>query len=392
MDRTQIRQLVPVIAGTLTAMLPTYTVPFLISGAVEVGHFGLEAASWIGTASIGAVAIASMAVAPLLNRIPLRQSIVGLGLAATLSYLLMAAVSSFAGFLLLAIAGGAACGGLLGCMAMVVARTADPDRSYGVIYASTGVVFAVLMFLLPTVGAAFSPAMMFVLIAAVALCTLPIAVRVSADANAHAGPEAGSVAPVNWAWVLLLVLVMTISQPLYGGVYGFSERKAVEVGLGSVEVGVVLSVSTLLCIIGSLCVAAIGTRYGRLIPTVVVMALATVAYGLTLRATDPTAFIIGFLIFGFMQLAMNSYFFGLASALDRDGKVAALLQGYSLIPYALGTGIFGSLTKGGALTSLALPAVAINLIATILLLPILIALDRQNRRTQAAGTLNLQPE
>ena len=390
MDRTQIRQLIPVIAGTLVAMLPTYTVPFLISGAVQMGHFGLEAASWIGTASIASVAIASMAVSPLLNRLPLRLSIACFGLTAAVSYLLLATVSSFAGFMLLAIVGGAACGALLGCMAMVVARTPDPDRSYGVIYATTGIVFAVLMFLLPTVDHVFSPALMFVLIAAVALGALPVAVRVKADANSHAGPEGVGVAPVNWVWVLLLVLVMTISQPLYGGVFGFSERKAVEVGLNSVQVGAALSTSTLLCIIGSLCVAAIGTRFGRLLPTVVVMTLATVAYGLTLRATDPTAFIIGFLIFGFMQLALNSYMFGLASALDRDGKVAALLQGYSLIPYALGTGIFGSLTKGGPLTSLALPAVAINVVATILLLPILIALDRQNKRAQPAGILNLQ--
>ena len=379
MDRHQAKQLIPAIAGTMIAMLPMETTPFLISGAVGSGHLDLEAASWVGTASIGAVATTSIAISPLLGRIPLRLTVVSLGAVVAASYLLMALATSFAGYLFLAVSAGAACGGLLGCMAMVVAATRDPDRSYGVIYASTGIVFAALLFALPAVGAAFSVAMMFVLNAAVALLALPLATRVRArDASSHDG-EGGTSARVNWNWVILLIFIMSIAFPIYGGVYGFAERKAVEVGLSSVQAGMVLSAATLLTIIGTLFVAAIGTRFGRLLPTLAVMFLATAAYGLTLRATEPTAFIIGFLIFGFMQLTLNSYFFGLASALDRGGKVAAFLQGYSLIPYALGTGIFGSLTQGGPLTLLAMPAIGVNLLATVLLLPILISLDR--RRT-----------
>ena len=108
----------------------------------------------------------------------------------------------------------------------------------------------------------------------------------------------------------------------------------------------------------------------------VLIGLATISYVLTLQATGPTGYIIGFLIFGFIQLAMNSYTFGLASALDRTGHVAALLQGYSLVPYALGAGLFGSLSQGTQLTSLALPAVVINIVAIVLLLPLLMAFKR----------------
>ena len=380
MNRNMMRQLVPVIAGTLSAMLPMETTPFLISGAVRAGHLSVEAAGWIGTASIGAVAAGSMALSPLLHRIPFRSSVIGLSLTTVLAYLLMALASSFAQFMGLAILAGGACGGMLACMAMVVAGTPDPDRSYGAIYASTGVIFAVLLFLVPYVGDTYSPAMMFVLIAAAALIALPVAARVKLGDMPQSEEEVAAPSRINWFWVGLLVLVMSIAFPLYGGVYGFAERKAVEVGLSSVQSGMVISAATILTIMGSVCVATIGTRFGRLIPTVVVMCLATTAYGLTLQATGPAGFVIGFLIFGFMQLALNSYIFGLASALDRGGKVAALLQGYSLVPYALGAGIFGSLTEGGKLTSLAMPAVALNIAATILLLPILVVLDRSSRK------------
>lgn len=377
MNRSQAKQLIPVIAGTLVAMLPMETTPFLISGAVKAGHLGIEAAGWIGTASIAAVAAASMAIAPVLGRISLRATVISLGLVAAVSYLLMAVAASFALFMVLAVLAGSACGGLLGCMAMIVAGTPDPDRSYGVIYAATGVVFATLLFALPAVGEAFSAAMMFVLIAVLAFAALPVAARVVGRTEVHHGEDAGAAGPINWVWVGLLVLIMTVAFPLYGGVYGFAERKAVEVGLSSVQAGMVISAGTILTILGTLCVAAIGTRFGRLKPTVAVMTLATAAYGLTLGAARPSEFVIGFLLFGFMQLALNSYFFGLASALDRGGKVAASLQGFSLVPYALGTGIFGSLTEGGPLTPLAAPAVTVNIIATLMLLPILVSLDRR---------------
>ena len=377
MNRAMVRQLAPATAGTLTAMLPMETTPFLISGSIRIGHLSVEAAGWIGTASLAAVAAGSMLLSPLLGRIPLRRAAMAFSLMTMASYLLMAVAKSFLAFMILAIAAGGACGCLLACMAMVVAATPDPDRSYGIIYASTGIFFAALLFLLPTVGELVSPAMMFVLIAAVALLAFPILsrVRVGGDVgDAGSGIEPAS---INWAWVGLLIFVMSIAFPVYGGTYGFAERKAVEVGLTSVQAGMVISMATLLSIVGTVCVATVGTRFGRLAPTLTVMIVATVAYGLTLRSTDPTGFIIGFLIFGLMQLALNAYFFGLASALDREGRVAALLQGYSLIPYALGPGIFGSLTEGGALTSLAAPAVVINLVATGLLLPMLIALDRR---------------
>ena len=91
---------------------------------------------------------------------------------------------------------------------------------------------------------------------------------------------------------------------------------------------------------------------------------------------SPARYVPGLLLFGFVQLALNSYFFGLAAALDRSGRWAAALQGYSLIPYALGPGLFGSLLHGGKLSSLAWPAVGVNLLGLALLSPVLIRLER----------------
>lgn len=110
------------------------------------------------------------------------------------------------------------------------------------------------------------------------------------------------------------------------------------------------------------------------------MAIATVAYGLALGARAVEPFVLGMLAFGLIQMALNSYFFGLASVLDPGGRVAAFLQGFSLIPYALGAALFGTL---GNLPEVAIPAMAVNILGALILLPVLLKLDRAAKGARA---------
>ncbi|WP_157218025.1 MFS transporter [Flavisphingomonas formosensis] len=378
LDRRYAAEIFPLIMGTFIAMLPMEATPFVIGGLVQAG-LSTEQAGWVGTTSIFAVALVSMFTPPLISRLPFRTTMIAFGLVTILAYAMLGATTSFTLLLLIGTLAGAGSGGLLAGMAMRVARTADPDRSYGYIYASTGVGFALLLLVLPIVGSRFGHAAMFVLIAAVGGLILPLLCRLPVDhvAQEETGATDGGIC---WPFVAIVVLVMTVAFPIYGGTYGFAERKAVEIGLSARQAGQVLAGATMLTIVGSAIVAFIGTRWGRLMPTVVVMLIATLAYYLVLGARSPAGYAAGMLLFGLMQLALNSYFFGLASALDRAGGVAATLQGFSLIPYALGSGLFGSLTGGGSLHMLALPAAGLNLAGLLILLPVLVALDRNMRR------------
>jgi hypothetical protein len=268
-------------------------------------------------------------------------------------------------------------------MAMWITKTPNPDRVYGLIYAVATAVFALLLLILPLVGdRAGTPAMFLTLAMTVALIT-PALHWLDNVGGRNPGQSAAPPRHIG-RLVALVVLVMTIAFSLYGGVYGFSERKAVAIGLGATSIGVIVSAATMLTVIGSMLVTVVGTRPGRTLPTMVKMGIATVAYGLVLGAQGAPLYIIGMLAFGLMQMALNSYFFGLASALDPEGRVAAALQGYSLIPYALGAGLFGSLARNGDLTFLALPAVVINVIAALILLPMLRWLDRLQLMPQSS--------
>ncbi|HKR87120.1 MAG TPA: MFS transporter [Phenylobacterium sp.] len=381
-DVKLLRRIWPVIAGTTVAMIPMETAPFLISAVVESSGITQAQAGWVGSASVGAVAVTSMIAAPALHRLPFRRTMGCCALLLILGYAGLIAAGSLWSVVLLAVIAGAGSGGLISGMAMLVAGLPDPDKAYGYIYASTGFAFALLLLLLPMADKSFGPGALFAVIAAAAaLASLALA-KLAAPAE---GEEAGDGAAgqVRWGAAGLVALVMTIGFPLYGGIFGMAERKALEVGMTSVQAGATLSAATLLSIAGSMLVAVVGVRWGRVLPTVVVMLLATLAYYLTLGARDAGAFVPGLLMFGFMQLGLNSYFFGLASVLDRGGRIAAALQGYSLIPYALGPGLFVSLVGAGPLTQLAVPAVAVNIAALVILLPVLIAVDHRARARPA---------
>lgn len=372
----------PLIGGTFLGMYPMMTTPILIGGAVDSAHLSAEQAGWVGTLSIAAVAVASMALPPLLRRFPGRMPLFLFAAMLVVGYLGFAIAGDFASFSLFALLGGAGSGGLLAGMAMRIAKAPSPDQVYGIIYAVATGIFAALLLALPIVGGAYGIAIEFLVLALVALAMTPALIWVGEDVADVGGPEA-AVGRKPWGMIAVVVLVMTIAFPLYGGVYAFSERRAVSIGLSPAEIGATLGAATVMTMIGASLVAWVGTRPGRTIPTLVTMAIATLSYALVLGSQGTTLFAAGMLAFGLMQMALNSYFFGLASVLDREGRIAAALQGYSLVPYALGAALFGTLGNDGNLARLAMPTVAINIVAAFILLPVLIRLDRAAKGTAA---------
>ncbi len=368
------RAVAPLTGGTFLGMYPMMTTPILIGGAMDGAAMSAEQAGWIGTISVGAVAAASMLAPIVLQRFPGRAPLYLFAALLIAGYAGFAVVTGFSGYALAAALGGLGSGGLLAGMAMRIAGMPSPDRVYGSIYAIATVAFAVLLFIVPIIAGAYGIAAAFAALASVALLVAPALVFVGNHVIADAQESLSPATP--WAKVAVVMIVMTIAFPLYGGVYSFCERRAVAVGLSPTGVGSVLGATTLMTVVGSALVAWIGTRPGRTLPTVATMAIATLAYGLALGGTSVAPFVVGMLAFGLIQMALNSYFFGLASVLDPGGRVAAFLQGYSLIPYAFGAALFGTL---GNLPALALPAVAINILATLILLPLLLKLDRTAR-------------
>jgi len=373
------RAVAPLTGGTFLGMYPMMTTPVVIGGAMDGAAMTSQQAGWIGAILVGGVAAASMLLPPLLHRFPGRPPLYLFAALLIAGYFGFSIASDFATFASFAFLGGLGSGGLLAGMAMRIAGMASPERIYGSIYAGATIAFALLLFAVPIIGSSYGVSTAFLMLAIVALTVTPALLFVDDHVVEDAGGAAGAGTP--WGMVVIVMLVMTIAFPLYGGVYSFCERRAVAVGLSPAGVGSVLCATTLMTVVGSILVAWIGTRPGRTLPTLATMVIATIAYGLALGGDSVPSFVVGMLAFGLIQMALNSYFFGLASVLDPGGRIAAFLQGFSLIPYAFGAALFGTI---GNLPRLALPAVAINIIAALILLPMLRKLDRKDVRNAKA--------
>ncbi len=368
----------PLTGGTFLGMYPMMTTPILIGGVMDGAAMTSEQAGWIGTISVGAVAAASMLLPGLLHRYTGRMPLYLFAAFLVAGYAGFAVANDFKTFAAFAFLSGIGSGGLLAGMAMRIARMPSPDRIYGGIYATATIAFALLLFAVPIVGGAAGVGAAFLTLAFVALIVTPALAFVSDHVLDDVAGATDARTP--WSMVSVVMLVMVVAFPLYGGVYSFCERRAVAVGLSPAGVGSVLAATTLMTVIGAALVAWIGTRPGRTIPTMATMAIATVAYGLALGGGSVELFVLGMMAFGLIQMALNSYFFGLASVLDPGGRVAAFLQGFSLIPYAFGAALFGTL---GDLPRLAIPAMMINLVGAFILLPVLLRLDRAAKAARA---------
>lgn len=248
----------PLTGGTFLGMYPMMTTPILIGGVMDGAAMTSEQAGWIGTISVGAVAAASMLLPGLLHRFPGRAPLYLFAAFLVAGYAGFATASDFNSFAAFAFLSGIGSGGLLAGMAMRIAGMPSPDRVYGGIYAAATIAFALLLLLVPIIGGAAGVGAAFLTLAAVALVVTPALMFVSDHVVADAPVSTDGGLP--WGMVMIVMLVMVITFPLYGGVYSFCERRAVAVGLSPTGVGSVLGATTLMTVIGAALVAWIGTR------------------------------------------------------------------------------------------------------------------------------------
>lgn len=361
------------------AILPIMTAPFIIGGAMDATGISMAQAGWLGVASLVPIALTSISISPFLGRVPARPVAMSCAMCLVVGFGGLSAADRYWQYIALCMIAGVGSGGLLALIARKIAQVDNPERLYGTIYTVTSLGFAALMFALPAARGLWGVDGMFILVGILGALMIPFLLRLP-DSPPVAAVAAGNSKMSGRRHAALLFIFITIAAPINGGVYAFCERKAAELALSPQLTGSILSLTMICSIIGSALVAWVGTRPGRTIPTVTVFLTAGLSYLLILSAQSVAAFIIGMALYGLIQMAMNAYLFGLASAVDRRGRVAAALQGYSLVPYAAGAGIYGSLAGSGPLMALGWPSLLINLAATALLLPMLVTLDRPQGR------------
>jgi MFS family permease len=256
-----------------------------------------------------------------------------------------------------------------------VSATADPEAAYGKAYGAMSFAFAVLLLGVPHLQELWGERLLFGLMAGFVLMACPGLRHLHPAAAAGTPPIAAT--RVAWRDVLWLSLAITLSFLLNGGVYAWSEPVAEAVGASPQLLGAALAGSMLCSAAGATLASRLGQRAGRSGPLGVCMALAGVSYALVLGAGSVATLVAGLLLYGLVTLFFTAYANGAAAAIDPQGRVATALQGYALLAYAAGPGLFSELAHVLSPRLFGALALLANLLAFALFLPVTRRLDRR---------------
>ena len=340
------------IAGYLGVNLSPYMITALQTG---LGADVLTA-SWIVTATLLATAVTGLATAPLCAGSH-RRRVARVGLTAALLGFLAAAVVPVgavvvAGLLI----GGIGAGGAVSSAGAALAAFRNPDRVAGFNGLANRGVITVVLAVIPLIGLApiqvFGALALFSLIGLIAVGWMPAAPVADPQAGAAVAeampvevPETGALRTpranrtasrlVTIAGFVLLVTfaLWAVSEDSLWAMAGV--MGAEQAGLTPEGLGLALSGATAGGLVGSLLLMAVGNRLGRAVPLAVLLVLGgalKVALGFV---TDPTAFIVVFIVWNTVYAIAFMYFVSTSAALDADGRWSGPLLSVYLVGSAL---------------------------------------------------------
>lgn len=393
--RTRIPLRFPTAAATFAIGIAGYLgvnlSPYMITAAQTGLSLDVLAASWLVTATLLLTAVTGLAIAPVcagthrrtVARAGLGLAVVGFATAA------LAPAAMLPGLLL----GGAGAGGAVAASGAALAAFRNPDRVAGFNGLANRGVITVVLAVIPLIGLApidvFGALALFSLIGLVATAWLPAAPVVAPQAGAAVAeampievPPTGTVrtSPTRTRTVtvagfgLLLVFALWAASEdslwAMAGVMG-----AEQTGLTPEGLGIALSGATAGGLLGSLLLMIVGARLGRAVPLVILLVVGGALKIVEGFVTEPTAFIVIFIVWNSVYAIAFMYFVSTSAALDADGRwsgplLAVYLVGSALTP-VIGAALVGVLGYQGFAVSLgiasfvlAVPAEAIALLST----------------------------
>jgi predicted MFS family arabinose efflux permease len=328
------------VAGALTSThLSIRTLmPLLLAVLAQTSGFGDAQLGDLGAAYSAGATIAALTsvvwMRGLRMRLPaalmLALGLVGLG--GTLW------VKDYAGLMLLFVLAGIGHGGVFALMIALLARTDDPDRSYGWQWCLGSIPGVILVYLAPALTTHANALWMnFGLVlgvnALIGLAILRLPVRLAPVPQATSGGlPARSAIPLSVFAALLAVFAM------YSGITGcwaFLGRIAMAQDLPRQFSGIVLAVATAASSIVSLLAGELGNRGARPAPMTAAVAVMLLSFSLFVlwpgRAGYAVGTVVGIALSGFVL----PFGIGLVSRLDAGGRAGGLPAA------ALGIGAIG---------------------------------------------------
>jgi predicted MFS family arabinose efflux permease len=300
--------------------------PALVEGLVEGLGFTNKEAGLVGSANVYGAACGALLIVFLVGRLNWRKA----AWTFLLTLIAIDTVSIYVAdanvLVALRFVHGFVGGMLVGVGFAIIARTSEPDRTFGMLlvvqYGLGGLGVMVIPPLVPLFG---TPILFITLIAFSAVTAMMLPFIDDYTVENKVASSAGTASQTVKVWPLsLTLLVLFLFQAANMGLFAYIIGLGKHYGLETAFISPVLGVASWFGVLGSLLVVVFSIQYGRFKPVLAGMALTVVGTWLLHYSGSPLAFIIANCGVGITWAFVVAYLLGMTAAFDEAGRMAAL--------------------------------------------------------------------
>lgn len=329
-----------------TGFLSYCAMPYLIGSVADGMGLGVDQAGLIGSAELLIVALSAFAISAKVRVLPRRKVALLGGVIAIVGHSLSLLTNSIEALIICRALAGVGAGMTLAIGNACLAASHDPSKAYGQVMMLLATVTAGIIVSLGYSTEIWSYYGVFGTQAiVVALMLIPMSFLPEGDETQPEDDVSQGRVPMLPA--TLIVVGILLWHFCDNSIWGFSERIGNKIGMEPAAIGWLLGGGLFVGVIGGFIASSIGTRYGRIWPVCVGIAVAVTCISvITSTAIIPTytASILTYIV-SFMFI--TSYIYGLAGELDHHGRVMAAASGAGNLGVALAPFLSGKLIASG---------------------------------------------
>jgi len=335
--------LLPLIGSQLIVMTSMFLMPILID-TLEV-HAGLtgKAAGLLLSMELAVSALTTLSLSSCVRPHSARLWALAGGLLTITGTALTLISPAFPALFATRLLAGVGAGVVGAEATSVLSLGADRERLISVLTITSIVDAAFWLAVLPYLIDRFGYRAPYACLMLICLCSTFLILRLpSHSARQHStGPALR--APFSFS-ALLVVIAVFLTQLGQGAFWSMEENYGSYAGFNSHAIGMILSVSTLLLLLGAVGAACAGNRFGRYNSLLIVIALNAFSILLVSTIAVHWVYLAANLLQSVTNLSAVIYQLGLAACLDRGGRVVAVSTALVTLGNGIGPGLAASLS------------------------------------------------
>jgi len=367
-------------------MLSLLVLPFLIGATMTSMGLDESEAGILGSIELLGVMLASILVAPHIDKLPRRTLAMSGAAIAVLGNLFSMVAMPYELLLLVRALTGFGCGLALAAGNATVANAANPEKLAAHMSLFFVVLMVVMMNVFSRVGSYWGYqgcyAALAITIALVSLLMIKLPQKAGASELNSAVSTNNSKNIFSMVGILMLVAMFAF-QMRDTMAWAFVERIGAGLGYSTQEVGDLLSLQAMLGILGPIIATVIGSRFGLKVPVIVAVITSGLITVLILFSTQSQhLYLFSVSLISITYFYALSYLTALAAELDAKGRIVAASGGLLIAGSAVAPVLSGYLIVEGGYELMSWVALGVLGLTLICVLIPLASLKQTNNKQQ----------